>query len=149
VVEWGLTVLVILVMTGVFGRQFRTVQGQGELAALKTTLGALRTALVIDHLKNTVDGQTRAPVQRNPFLLLDHVPSNYFGTLASLKGQPLPPGNWVFDGYCNCIGYEPLYPQSLENPGDAPTVWFRISAPPGPLQITPVQEYMWQGEVVR
>ena len=149
VVEWSLMVLVLLAVVGVFGRQFNVVQGQGELAAIKTTLGALRTALVIDHLKTTaIDGTPAANAQRNPFLLLDHIPAIYAGPLASLKGQPLPQGSWVFDVYCNCIGYEPMRPQALDNPGESPTVWFRISPPPGPLQISPVQNYVWLGEVI-
>lgn len=149
VVEWSLMVLVLLAVVGAFGRQFNVVQGQGELAAIKTTLGALRTALVIDHLKTTaIDGTPAANAQRNPFLLLDHIPANYAGPLASLKGQPLPQGSWVFDVYCNCIGYEPMRPQALDNPGESPTVWFRISPPPGPLQISPVQNYVWLGEVI-
>jgi hypothetical protein len=149
-VEWSLLVLVLLVVVGVFGRQFRVVQGQGEMAAIKTTLGALRTAFVIDYLKTVAETGNRnvAPAQRNPFLLLDHIPANYAGKLSELKGQPVPPGSWVFDAYCNCIGYEPMYPQSLETADASPTVWFRISALPAPFQITPVQSYVWQGEVL-
>ena len=149
IVEWSVMVLVVLATAGVLGREFRIVQGQGELAAIKTTLGALRTALVIDHLKNNaIDNKPVAQTERNPFLLLDHTPGNYAGLLAALKGQPLPQGSWVYDTYCNCIGYEPLFPRALDHTADSPTVWFRISAPPGPLQITPAQKYVWQGEVL-
>jgi hypothetical protein len=147
VVEWSLLLLVILVVAAVFVRQFRYVQGQGELAALKTTLGALRTALLLDHLKQAVDDPAGLrPVQRNPFLLLAPVPANYAGALASAKGQGLRPGTWVFDAYCHCIGYEPLYPYALDLASDAPTLWFRISAPPGPLQIQAMQTTLWQGQ---
>jgi hypothetical protein len=149
VVEWSLLLLVILVVAGVFVRQFRYVQGQGELAAVKTTLGALRTALLLDHLKRAVeDPAALRPVQRNPFLLLEPVPANYAGALASAKGQGLRPGSWVFDAFCNCIGYEPLYPQALDLPSDAPALWFRVSAPPGPLQIQAMQTTLWQGQSV-
>lgn len=147
--EWSLLLLVILVVAGMFARQFRNVQAQGELAAVKTTLGALRTALLLDHLKGVVDGTNASrPVQRNPFLLLAPVPANYAGALASAKGQGFKPGTWVFDTFCNCIGYEPLFPQALDMPSDAPAVWFRVSAPPGPLQIRAMQAYLWQGQVL-
>ena len=149
-VEWSLLVLVILVLMAAFAHQLRVVQAQGELAAIKTTLGALRTALVIDHLQaaTTSKGQLVEIAQRNPFLLLDHVPGNYVGAMAGSNADTLPPGNWVFDAYCNCIGYGPMYPFALTEGGGAPTLWFRISAPPGPLQISPVQAYRWQGELL-
>ena len=147
--EWSLLFVCILVLIGVFGRQFRFVQGQGELAAIKTTLGALRTALVVDHLQAAVAGhKVVAQLQRNPFLVLDHLPANYAGVLGAVKLGSVPPGNWVFDAYCNCIGYGPMYPYALEGAGEAPMLWFRISAPPGPLQIAPVQPYRWQAELV-
>jgi hypothetical protein len=148
--EWSLLVIVILVLMGVLGQQVRMVQAQGELAAIKSTLGALRTALVIDHLHAAVaqTGQRVAPPQRNPFLVLDHVPANYAGVLGVVHAETVPPGHWVFDDYCHCIGYGPTYPYALDGAGDAPMVWFRVSAPPGPLQIAPLQPYYWQGELV-
>lgn len=148
--EWSILLLLALALIGVFGQQFRSVQGQGELAAIQSTLGALRTALVIDHLQSAVAGNKAVvPPQRNPFLVLGRLPSNYAGVLGAVtKAGAIPPGNWVFDAYCNCIGYEPLYAYALEEAGDAPMLWFRVSAPPGPLQIAPMQAYRWQGQVI-
>jgi hypothetical protein len=147
--EWGLALLVVLSVAVYFGREFRYVQGQAELAAVKTTLGALRTALLLDHLKNAVDGpRTNASVQTNPFLLLAPVPANYVGLLSEAKGKPLQPGNWVFDAYCRCIGYEPLYAYALNTPSSSAGLWFQVSAPPGPLQITAMQAYRWQDQAL-
>jgi hypothetical protein len=148
--EWSLLVIVMLVLMGVFGQQIRVVQAQGELAAIKGTLGALRTSLVIDHLHAAVTqtGQRVAPPQRNPFLVLDHVPANYAGVLGVVQAEAVPPGHWVFDDYCHCIGYGPMYPYALDGAGDAPMLWFRVSAPPGPLQLAPLKPYRWQGELV-
>jgi hypothetical protein len=147
--EWSILLVVVLALMGVFGRQFRYVQGQGELAAIKTTLGALRTALVVDYLQAQVATKSTpvAQPQRNPFLVLDRAPANYAGVLGTVKAESVPPGNWVFDPFCNCIGYGPMYPYALEEAGDAPMLWFRVSGS-GPLQIAPVQPYRWQGEVV-
>jgi hypothetical protein len=147
--EWGLALLVVLLVAAYFGREFRYVQGQAELAAVKTTLGALRTALLLDHLKNAAEGASPASaVQTNPFLLLATVPANYSGVLSEAKGKPLRPGTWVFDAYCRCIGYEPLYAYALNTPADAGGLWFRVSAPPGPLQISAMQAYRWQDQVL-
>ena len=148
--EWGILLAAVMVLVGAFGREFRLVQGQGELAAIKTTLGALRTALAIDHVYLAATGKNaRVQPQRNPFLVLDHVPANYAGVLgAVITADAVPPGNWVFDTYCNCIGYEPLYPHALDDASDAPMLWFRVSAPPGPLQIAPLQNYRWQGQTI-
>lgn len=147
--EWSLILVVVLIITGYFFREFRSVQAQGELAAVKTTLGSLRTSLLFDFLKRQAERtDASVPVQRNPFLLLDHLPGNYAGALASAKGKAMQPGTWVFDEYCNCIGYEPLYPYGLNTPEDAHAIWFRISPPPGPLQINPMQNYQWAGQPV-
>ena len=71
IVEWSLLAAVIVLLVLLFARQVRVIQGQGELAAVKSTLGALRTALVLDHLRQNVQSG-KAPVgftQRNPFEL--------------------------------------------------------------------------------
>lgn len=147
--EWGLTLLVILLGMGYFFYEFQYVEGQAELAAVKTTLGSLRTALLLDYLKAVTDGNTnQKPLQSNPFLLLDHPQANYAGELAQAKAksQTLPAGAWVFDSYCRCIGYLPLHGGTITAVTDAPSLWFRISAPPGPLQITTMKTYLWQGQ---
>ena len=147
--EWSLLLLIILSAAGFYVREFRLVQAQGEVAAVKTTLGALRTALLIDHLKSLVDGTAgTAAVQRNPFLLLDHAPVNYAGVLAGGAARVLQPGTWVFDSICSCIGYEPLYPQDLSTPVDAPGLWWRVSTEAPPLQIHALQRYVWLGQVL-
>jgi len=148
--EWSLLAVVILVLMGVFGQQIRAVQAQAELAAIKTTLGALRTALVIDHMQAAAIHKAKAVAspQRNPFLLLDHTPGNYAGVLDGIKADAVPAGNWVFDAYCHCIGYAPMYPYALETGGDDGMLWFRVSAPPGPLTIAPLHTYRWRGEVI-
>jgi hypothetical protein len=146
--EWSLLLLIILLVVGFYARAFRAVQAQGEAAAVKTTLGALRTALLFDHLKAAVDGTaaTRA-AQANPFLLLDPKPANYAGERTP-SGPLQLAGTWVFDVTCRCIGYQPLYPLDLNTPEDAPALWFRISTPSGPLQLRAVQRYVWQGQVL-
>jgi hypothetical protein len=147
--EWGLLAVVILALTGYFFREFRLVQAQGEMAAVKSTLGSLRTALLLDFLQREAKHtSTEVAMQRNPFLLLDHLPGNYAGVFDSSKGQAVQAGTWVFDPYCVCIGYEPLNTQGLITQEYAPAMWFRISTPPGPLQINARQNHQWAGQPV-
>ncbi len=145
--EWGLMLLVMLLVASYFGREFRNVQSQGEIAAVKTTLGALRTALILDHLKAAIEGKEKTLTpQINPFLLMSPVPPNYAGVLSESKVKVVRPGTWVYDAYCRCIGYEPLYPYGLNTGDNTAGLWFQISAPPGPLKIAAMHAYRWQDQ---
>jgi hypothetical protein len=141
---------VILVLAVVFVRQMRVMQGQGELESVKSTLGALRTAFVIDHLhKNVVTTNAPVtPVQRNPFELLQHRPVNYAGEIRQTQTTVAPVGAWVFDADCACVGYAPLDAQWLESSRGNAVIWFQISGDPGPLQLTAKQTYIWQGQLM-
>ena len=56
------------VLVLVFVRQVQVLQGQAELSAIKTTLGALRTALVIEHLRLKAGGASQsAPSNQRPW----------------------------------------------------------------------------------
>lgn len=146
VAEWSAVAVVVLTLVGFFGREVAVVQGQAEAAMIKSRLGALRTALVIDQLAQSV-GRV-ALLQRNPFLLLDPVPADYAGHRDPARPALLAPGSWVYDGVCRCIGYAPAHSQWLDNADADQTLWFRISEPPGPLQITPVARYVWRDEAL-
>jgi hypothetical protein len=159
--EWGVLLALILVVVGVGYAQTQRLRGQAELARLKSTLGALRTALVVAHLERTVHAQNNRSagvvstesrelplVSRNPFLALARLPPNYLGESNPLALVDLPGGNWVFDSACQCIGYRPSETGWLEAPKDAVALWFQVSAPPGPLQITASRPYVWMGQKV-
>lgn len=150
IAEWSALSVVVLVLIGVFGWQVEIVQGQAEAAAIKSTLGALRTAFVLEHLRQQVqdDGGHVAPVQRNPFLLLARTPPNYAGDRGNMGTGMVQPGFWMFDPLCNCVGYTPVHSQWVENKNESQTVWFRISQPPGALQLTPAGPYMWRGDIL-
>lgn len=149
-VEWGMVGSVLLVCAGVFEHHMREVQGLAERAAVQSTLGALRTALVVDQLEKAVHA-SRSPVvvsQRNPFLLLKPVPANYAGEFGVLQLEGVAPGSWVFDPACVCIGYRPRYAQGLESPAGAQAAWFAVSGTQGVPQIMARETYVWQGQVV-
>ena len=92
-----------------------------------TTLGALRTAMVLGHLQSAVQGNSMAAVQRsaNPFHALDSIPPNFGGEVAGRDVGAVRPGQWVFDAQCGCIGYKPLYLDWLESQENLDALWFQ------------------------
>ena len=147
-VEWTLLVSLMVVVGLLFVREMRAVQGQTEAIAVQTTLGALRTALVIDHLQKIVSKTAPVAVaQRNPFELLQRRPANYWGELTLAEAALAPTGSWVFDPVCVCVGYVPMFAQ-IESPSGEVMLWFRVSEAPGPLQLTAKEAYVWHGQVM-
>ena len=152
VVEWGILGFAILILVIVFLRQARQVQAQAELAAVQTTLAALRTAAVMQHIQATAgmagNGRTVALVQHNPFMLLQSLPPNYIGE-HDLRALPENLSGWFFDPACRCVGYAPTQSQTLWAANGAPLLLFRVSTGAGPVQLSALDDYRWQGEVVR
>lgn len=146
--EWALVTLVLVALIWVFGRQVRAVQSQSERAAVQSTVGVLRTALVVDHVTQQARGAANRVAPLNPFLLLKTVPTNFAGVGSMADADAMALGAWVFDAECACIGYRLLYPEALEEPEGAQAVWFRIGGPAGALQIQPLTRYVWQGQVL-
>jgi hypothetical protein len=149
-VEWMIVLGVILVLMLVFARQMRVLQGQAELSTVKTTLSALRTAFVIDHLREQVVEKTGSPAspQHNPFELLQRYPTNYIGEMSPQQAAASPSGTWVFDPVCVCVGYLPIWGEWLNSPNGDIMVWYRVSGVTGPLQLTAKEAYVWQGQML-
>ena len=145
--EWTLLLAVIVVVCTLFVRQARVVQGQGELAAVKTTLAALRTALVVDHLQKHAQAGVAAK-QPNPFELLGRRPLNYFGEISQAQVATAPAGTWVFDSACGCVGYLPIDNQWFDSPSGDFVAWFQLNGAPGPQQLTAREAYLWQSQVL-
>jgi hypothetical protein len=148
--EWSVLAGVIVVLGVVFARQVRAVQGQAELAAVKSTLGALRTAFVIDYSRKHTKAGTSAlvPTQLNPFELLENNPVNYRGAMTAVEAAKAPMSGWVFDPVCVCVGYLPLDDLWFDSPSGDVMAWYQVSGAPGPLQLTAKEAYVWQGKVV-
>jgi hypothetical protein len=146
-VEWGILAVLVLALVGVFGHYVRVIQGQGERAAVLSTLGALRTALVIDHVqrhaKTTIGDQTTAPL--NPFLVLQALPANYGGEMSVVQSLAAPGGRWVYDPQCSCIGYVPLDAVWRTSGSAASVLWFKVSDGNGPRALVAMEAYVWQG----
>jgi len=150
VIEWGMMAAIVLTLIVVLLREVRFVQGQAELASVRSTLGTLRMAATLDHIRMgaTGLGQPVANAQRNPFLSLQQRPSDYLGELTlqqSLGG----PSGWFFEPVCSCVGYIPTDARWLSPILGAPVLLFRVSVGAGPPQLDAMGEYRWQGEVIR
>ena len=146
-IEWGLLAVVVLALVLLFLRQGQQVQGQAELASIKTTLGALRTAAVMDDLQGRARGRPAAIVS-NPFDLLQPRPLNYRGALGSGQMSTVLPGSWWFDPPCSCVVYAPLEPRWLAAGTGWPLLRFRVFTAGGPMQLEALEMYVWQGQRV-
>jgi hypothetical protein len=158
--EWSLVTLVLVALISVFGHQVRAVQIQAERAAVQSTVGTLRTALVLSHVMAQLDAATADGLHRrggallpagsapNPFLLLKDMPPNFAGSFAMEHADTMPLGAWAFDADCGCVGYRLLYPDALEVPEGAQAVWFRVEKMGAVFQMVPLTPYVWQGQVV-
>lgn len=148
--EWALLALLIALVTVLMSRQAATVRGQAELASVKATLGGLRIAFVIDQvgLSRTRPNAPRNERQSNPFELLESRPLNYFGDTTTVDFTTVPPGSWVFDAVCDCVGYVPMDPQWLFAPGGQAVAWFQVTGTQGPLQLQAREAYLWQGQLI-
>jgi hypothetical protein len=143
--EWGIVALVLVALMWVFEHEVRVVQGQGEKVMVWTTVAALRAALTIDILTRQVRPKNQSAQERNPFQLLQTVPSNFAGELPVREVYSLPPGSWAYDPECACVGYHLLYPQWLEPAQAGDTVWFRIDISDGAVRLIPQSHYLWFG----
>jgi hypothetical protein len=144
-VEWLLMVALVSVLMVFFVHFAQQTKGQAELAAIKSTVGALRTAFVIDHIQQQArlaSGQA-AQSHLNPFDLVQQRPSNYRGKMDAVRVADVPPGSWIFVPSCSCVGYRPLDDQWLNSPSGDPLIWFKVVGAPGVLQLVPREKYLW------
>ncbi len=150
VVEWSIVAAVLIGLVWALEYQVRVVRGQGERVAVRSTLGALRAALVIEHLMGQVRPKGKsvpsASVSHNPFTLLQGVPPSYAGQVTQRDIFSVPPGSWVYDPECACVGYRLLYPEGLEPRQVADAIWLRVGAAAGEPRLVPMAEYRWLGQ---
>lgn len=149
-VEWSLLVIFVLVVVTLFLRQTRVVHSQAELAAVKTTIAALRTAMALHELEIQVARQASlvAGQQRNPFTFLQRKPLNYMGEMDLTAAEKSAPGSWIFDPGCGCVGYLPIDPQWAFGSNGGKLIWLRVSAPNEPPQLRSLQAYEWRGQTL-
>lgn len=142
-VEWSIIAAVLISLVWALEHEARALRGQGEKVAVRSTLNALRASLVIDQLLGQVRG---TPAPKNPFTLLQELPPNYGGELPMRNIYSVPPGSWVFDPECGCVGYRVLYAQWLEPAQEADALWFRVVLNGGETGLRPLAAYQWFGQ---
>lgn len=148
IIEWSIVAAVLVALIWGLAHNVRAVQGQGERAAVRATLTSLRAGLVMDQLM----AQARPRVApgshstKNPFALMQTVPPNFAGELAMRNIDSVPPGSWVFDPDCVCVGYRLLYPQWLEPAQESDAIWFRIRFSEGQSRLSAQTDYIWLGQ---
>ena len=147
--EWGILLVFVLVFVGIFGHYVRVIQGQGARAAVLSTLGALRTALVIDHVQRAATGSSSTRATLNPFLVVRTPPLNYRGEMTVTQLLAAPAGSWVFDPQCVCIGYLPLDPAWHSAADGSAVLWFKVVTGTGVPGLAARAPYVWQGAAVR
>jgi hypothetical protein len=149
-VEWSLVVLLVGALVLAFLHQVRVVQRQAEFANIRTTLGALRSVFVMQHLRAQLSGQNSSVTLRqpNPFELLDRRPGNYRGVIRAKDLPLLPSGGWVFEPVCGCVAYLPLDAAEFESTSGEAVAWFVVNTSAEPYQLTPKEAYVWQGQLL-
>lgn len=150
-VEWGILALVVLGFAWAFGQYAQRVQALAERAAVQTTLGALRTALVMHHLQDKVQSTPSAPLPalHNPFDALERLPVNYAGLVRSRDVSATAPGQWVFDTACRCVGYKPLHADAVTSRDQVPALWFQLQGQGAAVFLVPLDHYEWLGQTLR
>lgn len=150
IVEWALLGATIVLLVIVFLRQSQQVQDQAELAAVRTTLAALRTAAVLRHLQTSALKSDAAfgRVPQNPFAALQSPPSNYLGEL-NVRRLPENITGWFFDPACRCAGYARAPAGWFPVSDGAQLLLFQVRGATGPLQLFAMDDYFWRGEPVR
>ena len=142
--------MVVLLVVLLLLREALVVRSQAELAAVKTTIAALCTAMALHQLETQMAKQSVvvATQQRNPFALLQSRPLNYTGEMDLVAAESSTPGSWTFDPICGCVGYLPIDPQWDSGPNGARILWLRVSAPTEPPQLLALQAYQWRGQTL-
>jgi hypothetical protein len=148
--EWALVTAVLVALIAAFERQVGVVQGQAERLTVQLTLKALRDTLTLEQILRATrqPSASTQPKTVNPFTLLQDTP-NFAGNAAIATVSTAPPGSWVFDPECGCIGYRLRYPQGLEPAQEADAIWFRVETINGVLSLSPQANYRWFEQVLR
>jgi hypothetical protein len=147
-VEWGVLSVTVCTLVVVFMHWAQRIQGQVELATVQSTLGALRSAAVVDDLQRRMAGRPSG-VPRDPFGLLGAPPGNYLGSLSGTQAIAVRAGSWWFDPDCACIGYMPMDARWLDSASGAGTLRFRVESLRGPLELRALESYTWQGHPIQ
>ncbi len=147
-IEWAIVAAVLTIFALLLLHKSLDVQAQAELAAVRTNLAALRTAMVVEYI-----GQKASPPrmvvnsQRNPFFLLQQLPGNYQGENDVARLAATGPG-WYFDPTCDCVAYVPADARFVSESGVSEILLFQLVRSGGPTRLQALGRYSWQGQTI-
>ena len=147
-IEWAIVAAVLTLFALLFLHKSLDVQAQAELAAVRTNLAALRTAMVLEYI-----GQKASPPrvvvnsQRNPFFLLQQLPGNYQGENDVARLAATGPG-WYFDPACDCVAYVPADARFVSESGVSELLLFQLVRSGGPTRLQVLGRYSWHGQII-
>lgn len=98
--EFALVIVIVGILTTVLLQRIWHYQGEAEVAAMRTTVANLRTALEIKVAQGKLPGGTEdltILAEQNPFDWLKDKPVNYAGAYFSPSDDDIGGGNWAFD----------------------------------------------------
>lgn len=148
VVEWGVLFAVLVTLLVAFLQKSLEVQAQAEVAAVRTTLAALRTAITLQYIQSKAQpGDFVVRSQRNPFTLLQQVPATYQGELGVAQAGVGSPG-WYFDPECICILYATSEGWFLSGDQAGAVLVFRVVSSDGPAQLIGRELQLLRGQRV-
>lgn len=149
-VEWAIVACVIVLVLYVLGHKALEVQGRAEFAAVQTTVGAMRTALVTEHLRAQLrDHESGVSASHNPFLRLERLPANYAGEFPMEHAIDVEPGKWFYDPICDCIGYRLLHPDKLDHPANSEVLGWHVDGGGATFEmLRPFTSYRWFGQAI-
>ena len=148
-IEWGIVALILLALGFAFEREIRSLQAQSERVFVTSTVASLRTGLVLNRLTRELRPNDASLLVKNPFLLMQQLPTNYAGEMPMRDIYRIAPGSWVFDPDCPCVGYRLLYPDWLEPRQEIGAIWFQVGKGSGASSLTPLATYVWLGSALK
>lgn len=149
-IEWGLVGVVLAVLALTFVHHARAVSDQLEVASVKTTVAALRTALALHHVGRVGAGaqDDAALIEQGPFGLLQQRPVNFAGAVRHARTAVLAQGSWVYDPDCACVGYTPQGNQWRFGSEPPATIWFQFVAGQAAPRLQPMGRYVMRGQPI-
>ena len=147
-IEWTVVAAVLTVVALLFLQKSLDVQAQAELAAVRSNLAALRTAMVLEYIGNKAS-PPRIVVnsQRNPFLLLQQLPGNYQGESDVSRRAAAGPG-WYFDPTCDCLAYVEAHTRFASESGASHLLLFQLVRSDGPTRLQALGRYSLLGQTI-
>jgi len=99
-IELIIVITIVVILAAVFLNRVWFYQEQAEKTAMVEVVGAIQTALTMQHgrlLVRSMESEVTALAADNPMRWLAKQPHNYSGEFYDPTPRSVAPGNWVFD----------------------------------------------------